>query len=152
MRIINYILMVIFLGMACESGLNENKTSTPNFTQTKQIIEKKMKEQETSWNAGDIDGFMKPYWQNSELSFVGKRGITKGYNQVLNNYKETYPDKEAMGTLAFDNVKYIDCGKELTHLTGKWTLFRKQDTLSGYYSLVWKLILDDWKIIYDHSS
>jgi hypothetical protein len=33
--------------------------------------------------------------------FIGKSGITYGWQKTLDNYKKGYPDKEAMGKLHF---------------------------------------------------
>ena len=39
-------------------------------------------EQTRSWNRGDIDGFMKTYWKSDSLMFVGKSGITYGWENT----------------------------------------------------------------------
>ncbi|MEN9525309.1 MAG: hypothetical protein RLZZ256_693, partial [Bacteroidota bacterium] len=54
-----------------------------------------LKKQTESWNRGDIEGFMEGYWKNDSLMFIGKSGITYGWQQTLNNYKKGYPDKTA---------------------------------------------------------
>lgn len=35
-------------------------------------------EQTLSWNRGDLETFMKGYWNNDSLQFVGKSGVTYG--------------------------------------------------------------------------
>ena len=54
-----------------------------------------------AWNAGDIDRFMSGYWKSDSLMFIGKTGVTYGYDSTLAHYKRSYPDKESMGTLFF---------------------------------------------------
>ncbi len=117
-------------------------------------IRQAMALQEAAWNQGDISGFMKAaYWQDTALVFIGSRGITRGYDQTLENYTRSYPDGEAMGTLAFENIQWLPLGEEHGLLIGKWNLFRARDTLSGHYTLGWRLQKDGrWIIIMDHSS
>jgi hypothetical protein len=42
-------------------------------------------------------------------------------------------------------------GDEHMLVVGKWTINRTNDTLSGYYSLIWEKIDRYWKIIFDHT-
>ena len=67
-------------------------------------IRKILDDQAMAWNRGDIEGFMQGYWKNDSLLFIGKSGITTGWQRTLNNYKKSYPDTTAMGKLAFDIV------------------------------------------------
>ena len=57
--------------------------------------------QTQSWNHGDIVGFMQTYWKSDSLMFIGKSGITYGWQQALDRYKKNYPDATAMGKLDF---------------------------------------------------
>ena len=48
-----------------------------------------MKEQEDSWNYGNIDDFMNIYWKNDSLVFICKSGINYGWNNTIKNYKNS---------------------------------------------------------------
>ena len=52
-------------------------------------ISSKMKQQEMSWNEGDIEGFMRHYWQSDSLTFAGKNGIQNGWKKTLANYNKS---------------------------------------------------------------
>ena len=45
-------------------------------------------EQTKAWNRGDLVNFMKGYWKNDSLMFIGKSGVTYGWEATLNNYKK----------------------------------------------------------------
>jgi hypothetical protein len=115
-------------------------------------IESLMKAQEKAWNTGDLEGFMQPYWKSDSLLFIGKSGITYGWQTVLDNYKKGYPDGAAMGKLNFDIVQTNRLSKDYCQVIGKWTLIRENDRPSGHFTLIWKRIEGEWKIINDHSS
>jgi ketosteroid isomerase-like protein len=108
--------------------------------------------QTAGWNRGDIEGFMETYWKNDSLMFVAKAGITWGWDNTLNAYRKSYPDKEAMGTLSFDIIKIKFLTKDDCFVVGKWMLQRTADSLSGHYSLLLRRIKGKWKVIADHSS
>ncbi len=111
-----------------------------------------MEQQEQAWNKGDIKGFMKPYWNSDSLIFIGSRGFTYGWQTTLDRYRQSYPDKVAMGQLLFENKSYKTLGKNHSLVLGRWILYREKDTLRGSYSLTWQKIDGKWQIIADHSS
>lgn len=124
------------------------------FTQTKdanQILQI-LAAQEKAWNEGDLQQFMKGYWENDSLVFVGKTGLTYGYNNTLANYKKGYPNQSYMGKLKFTILSMQPLGKQYYRIIGKWELLRTIGNLSGHYSLLLQKIKGEWKIISDHSS
>ena len=145
--------IVYFLLMFVLSCSSKNISSF-NESDVFKIIDNKMAAQESSWNNGNLDGFMLPYWKSDSLMFVGKSGITKGWNKTLLNYKKSYPSKEEMGNLNFKNIDYKIIDNKSVLITGKWLLIRNNElgNLSGYYTLLWKKLNDSWVIVYDHSS
>ena len=115
-------------------------------------ILKVLDDQNAAWNRGDIDGFMKGYWENDSLMFVGKSGVTYGWTNTLNNYKKGYPDTAAMGKLIFTNIKIQRLSKKYYFIVGKWYLKRSIGDVSGHYNLLMKKINGYWVIVADHSS
>lgn len=108
--------------------------------------------QTKAWNKGDAEGFMQTYWKNDSLMFVGKNGIVWGWQQTLNNYKKSYPDKAAMGKLSFDIIQVKAIDKNNYFMVGKWMLQRTAGNLSGHYTLLLRKMNGGWKIVADHSS
>ena len=117
-----------------------------------QAIRRLLNDQTLAWNRGDIENFMKTYWQNDSLMFIGKSGITYGWTNTLTNYKKNYPDTIAMGKLSFNIILVKPLSFQYFHVTGKWHLQRSIGNLSGHYTLLLKKIKGRWVIIADHSS
>ena len=117
-----------------------------------QIIRQILTTQTEQWNKGNIEGFMKGYWENDSLLFVGKSGPKYGYKAALENYKKGYPDTVAMGKLHFDLLKMQPLSANVYFVLGKWTLQRSIGNLQGYYTLLWRKIKGKWVIVADHSS
>ena len=97
-----------------------------------------LEEQVEAWNQGDLEGFMQGYWKNDALSFTGGKRKTLGWQQALDNYVKSYPDKEAMGELTFSDLDVEMLSNHAAFVTGAWMLQRTDDTLSGRFTLVWK--------------
>ena len=111
-----------------------------------------LKSQTTEWNRGNIDAFMEGYWKNDSLMFIGKSGVTYGYNNTLKNYKKNYPDDATMGKLNFNIIKVQPLSSDTYFVLGKWMLSRSIGNISGHYTLIFRKINQQWVIVSDHSS
>jgi len=124
------------------------------FAQTKDevAIRNLLHTQTTSWNRGDVEGFMQTYWKSDSLMFIGKSGVVWGWQQTLDNYKRGYPDTAAMGKLSFDIIQVKPLDKNHYFVVGKWMLKRSMGDVGGHYTLLMRRIKGQWKIVADHSS
>lgn len=122
------------------------------FAQDKQAIVNLINKQRTAWNKGDIDAFMTTYWKSDSLVFVGKGGPLYGWQSTINRYKKAYPDKAAMGNLTFDIIKLNLLDKTNAFMLGSWHLDRKAGAIGGYFTLWFRKINGEWKIVCDHTS
>lgn len=124
-----------------------------SFDADARMIEEVMKKQEKAWSEGDIEEFMKGYWNSEKLSFGGKRGFTYGYDQVMANYKKGYPTKEIMGILTFDIIDIVPVAETAAYVLGQYRLEVKDDANpTGFFTLVFRKINGEWKIVTDHTS
>ncbi len=111
-----------------------------------------LREQTVAWNKGDIEKFMIGYWNNDSLMFIGRNGVTYGYQHTLANYKRNYPNAEEMGKLSFDILQVKKLSKEYYFVLGKWFLKRIAGNVEGHYTLLFRKIKGRWQIVCDHSS
>lgn len=123
----------------------------PN-AQVKQTINALFEQQIRAWNDGNVNDFMLGYWNDERLIFVGSTGSTYGYQNTLEGYKKRYPDRAAMGRLAFDILEKRQWDKRTIQVIGKFTLYREKDTPTGHFSLLVRKIKGRWLIVSDHSS
>lgn len=117
-----------------------------------QAIRNVLEEQRQAWNTGNIDKFMAGYWQSDSLMFIGKSGVTYGWQNTLNNYKKGYPDTATMGKLKFDILEVKKLSVEYFFVVGKWYLARSIGDVGGHFTLLFKKVKNKWVIIADHSS
>lgn len=128
-------------------------TTVSAQTKDKQRILAILDAQTNYWNAGDLENFMKGYWKSDSLMFIGKSGVTYGYNNTLENYKKGYPNRDAMGILKFNIIKVEKISADAYFVVGKWHLTReKLGDVEGHYTLFFKKIKGEWVIVADHSS
>lgn len=113
-----------------------------------------------AWNHADIPAFMQTYEDSPDTTFIGLT-LRKGYEPILQRYRQSYTNRDQMGTLEFRDLDIrvlpSGCGhSEIALVTGKFHLTRtthgeaaKDD---GIFSLVWRKGPHGWKIILDHTS
>lgn len=132
-------------------GQKTTKTYS-NYNSSKKEITTMMLQQAKDWSNGNIEGFMEGYIKSDDLKFVGKKGITYGWKQTLENYKKGYPSKEHMGILTFKLLEFDQLAKDVFLVIGEFHLKRTVGDADGMFSIILKQIDDQWKIIADHSS
>lgn len=111
-----------------------------------------LRDQETAWNKGDLEGFMAGYWKSDSLQFMSPRGINRGWQATLDGYKKGYPDVAAMGTLQFEILQVTPLSTANFLVTGKYHLTRASGNLDGVFTLVFKKANGRWVVMYDHTA
>ena len=124
------------------------------FSQTKdeKAILTILDNQTKAWNEGNLEKFMIGYWENDSLMYIGKKGVTYGYQSTLNSYKTNYAGRDNMGTLTFHILHMKPLGKKHYLVVGKWSLKRTVGDVGGHYTLTFEKQKGKWVVIADHSS
>ncbi len=122
-----------------------------NYKQDKEAILSVMKAQEIAWSNNDLEEFMEGYWKSDSLKFYGASGLTRGWQQTLDNYKLGYPTKEHSGTLTFkvNDVSAIESNSYW--VMGEYFLKRNVGDANGFFIIIFKKIDEEWKIVGDMS-
>ena len=111
-----------------------------------------LEQQRIAWNDNNINKFMQGYLKSDKLVFSGSNGPVFGWNFVKDRYLKTYSNKELMGDLSFEINDLFLLTKKVAILLGKFSLQRKSEKLSGYFTLIFKKINGNWYIVSDHTS
>ena len=122
------------------------------FAQDKEAIVKVLNDQHQAWNKGYIEGFMQGYWKSDSLMFIGKTTPVYGWQKTLDRYKKTYPGKAGMGELAFDILQVRVLDKSNAFVLGGWHLKLEKSAPGGYFTLWFRKIKGEGKIVCDHTS
>lgn len=131
-------------------------------------IRKVLEDQVAAWNRGDLDGFMKGYWNSPELIFSSGGNVQRGWQSTLDRYRQTYSSQALMGTLSFSDLEIHGLvsnsgkstkGPQAAWVLGKWHLKRTEDEPHGIFTLVFQKFPETsvssssgWKIVHDHTS
>lgn len=115
-------------------------------------IRRVMSEQTAAWNRGDIEGFMRGYWNSPELKFVSGANVTRGWQPTLDRYKKSYDSRAKMGALEFSDLEITVLSKDAAVVLGNWKLQRERDAPGGKFTLIFRKFKTGWRIVHDHTS
>ncbi len=111
-----------------------------------------MAEQQRAWNTGSAEDFMLGYAKIDSLRFASGGSIYYGWDAMLERYRTSYPDKDAMGILTFTNLDITVLSNDAALVFGKYSLQRKADNPWGWFTLLFRKREDGWRIVHDHTS
>ena len=141
-------LFLLVLLMATGIFAQDNKRDAKIASEIRQVMDA----QTIAWNNGDIEGFMKGYWNSPKLLFVSGANVTRGWQPTIDRYKRTYDSRAKMGTLTFSDLEVDVLSKDSATVLGSWALAREKDNPKGKFTLIFRKFKDGWKIIHDHTS
>ena len=110
--------------------------------------------QEHAWNDGDIEGFVSGYKDSPDTIFIG-RDVSRGYRQIVTDYKRDYTTRASMGNLAYSELVVTMLNDNFAVCTGKYHVDRDKKNggpADGIFSLVLEKTAQGWKIVLDHTT
>ena len=158
-----FLVFSFFLG-ACTVQESEQSTPLAQIVQTqvspeyaaeeRAAIRALLMRQQDAWNAGDVETFMDDYVKSDSLRFTSGGSVRYGWQATLERYYTTYPDRDAMGTLTFDDLKIDILSPEWALVFGSWYLVRggEWEDIGGRYTLLMSRTPEGWKVLYDHTA
>jgi beta-aspartyl-peptidase (threonine type) len=107
----------------------------------------------TAWNKGDLEGYMKGYWNSPDLTFYSGGDITSGWQPTLERYRKRYKSEgREMGKLTFSDLRIKLASSDMAWVRGRWQLKTSKDTPGGLFTLLVERRPEGWRIIHDHTS
>ena len=142
MRKIFYLFLVVMVAGTLWAG-----DAKDDANKIMKIIDKQV----NAWNRGDFEGFMAGYWKSENLTFQSGNTRRRGWETLLAMYKKNYAG-EKRGNLEFTDIELKVLTDDLVLVLGRWKVTTKEETKEGLFTLIFRRIRNDWKIIHDHSS
>ncbi len=105
-----------------------------------------------AWNTGSVRDFMDGYVRSDSLVFLSGGSVRRGWEEALYAYIRGYPDADAMGTLAFEEITVRPLAPGRALVWGRWRLQRAEDTPGGLFTLIFAETPDGWRVMHDHTS
>lgn len=144
--------ILVFAVVLLAASITASSQTAAESRRIESDIRQVMNDQVAAWNRGDIDGFMRGYWNSDDLIFVSGDNVTRGWRPTLERYKRSYDSRAKMGTLAFSDLEIKVLSRDAAVVLGSWALARDKDNPHGKFTLTFRRFREGWRIIIDHTS
>jgi ketosteroid isomerase-like protein len=142
------LLWLVCLVPACVSSLESAQENERTVAAVRACIEA----QQAAWNRGDIEGFMAGYERAETTTFVSGDTVTRGWQTVLERYKQHYDSRDKMGTLTFSDLDIKPLSAFYALADGRWQLGRANDAPHGRFTLLFRRTGNGWRIVHDTTT
>ena len=106
-----------------------------------------------AWNHHDLEGFMSGYWNSESLTFYSGGITAAGWKTTLDRYRSRYQGAgNEMGQLQFTDLQVEMLSPASAFVRGHWHLKMSASEPGGLFTLVFRKIEGQWKIVHDHTS
>jgi ketosteroid isomerase-like protein len=145
-------LTLVFVWIGLIAGLNILwAAKTPKVNKAELTIRTIMDNQVKAWNEGNIDGFMAAYWPTKELTFQSGNKRLQGWDELIAMYKKSYAGAK-MGKLEFTDLIFNSLTPDVYYVLGRWRVTAGVSVKEGLFTIIFRKLNNEWKIIHDHSS
>ncbi|MES2392342.1 MAG: SgcJ/EcaC family oxidoreductase [Acidobacteriota bacterium] len=127
----------------------------PLFTATREqlAVAKTILAQETAWNKGDLDGFLK-FFKDAPDTEVMLGNPVYGLTDIRNAFHTLYPAADAMGKLEDSEIQVRSLGDNFALATGKYHISRSHKAggdAQGTFSEILEKTPTGWQVIFSES-
>ncbi|MBB5518357.1 DUF4440 domain-containing protein [Amphiplicatus metriothermophilus] len=116
-----------------------------------EVIRATLEAQAAAWNDGDLEAFMKVYWNSPDMRFVSGSSVSRGWAAALKRYRERYGQGDSLGYLSFENLDVQMIEDDVAIVVGRFLLERAEGNGAGAFTLVMRRIDGAWRIVHDHT-
>src|SRR5262249_29551941 len=147
------LVTLLVLLSICVLAQDHPPSAKPETAAEKPILDV-LNSQVKAWNAGDLEGFMRGYWNSAELTFFSGGTVTRGWQPTLERYRKRYQGEgREMGQLEFRELQVTVLNSDAAIARGRWHSSLSQGKeLGGLFALVLRRKPEGWRIVHDHTS
>ena len=116
-------------------------------------VRQALDEQVQTWNAGNLEKALSWYWNDPEMLWISRSGISKGFGPARKIFQEAFVNGNRMGTYTYELLSISELSPSTIFYVFKWTIEHHDKRLMGAISSqVWKKLNGQWVITAEHAS
>lgn len=110
--------------------------------------------QENAWNKGDLEAYLS-FYKNAPETEAILNGPVHGFEAIRNAMRQSFPNREAMGSLEQSSVEVRELGPNFALALGHYKLVRSRKNggeAEGNFTEVFEKTEDGWKLIFSENT
>jgi len=146
---------LLFSAAACSQAPDPGTTpaALPDRAALTREIEAQFARSARDWNAGNLEGFMSDYANDSTTSYLSGGAVRYGYDRIRSGYAPRFAPGAQRDSLHFENLAVRPLSGTLALVTARFILQREgRTTSSGPFTIIMERHAGGWKILHDHTS
>lgn len=116
-------------------------------------VKKALEGQISAWNKGKLEEAMAFYWNSKQMLWISKSGVERGFEEVLNVYRNEFADSRDMGVYSYEPLHLEEVSPDAVYFVFRWEINLDDNKLmGGVSSQLWKKKDGRWVITLEHAS
>jgi hypothetical protein len=116
-------------------------------------VQQALEGQVQAWNRGDLEKAMTFYWNSPEMLWISKKGLEKGYQEVLELFRKDFSDSSKMGLYSYEPLHIEQLSPEAVFYVFSWKIeLEGKQLMGGVSSQIWKNSGGSWVVASEHAS
>ena len=110
--------------------------------------------QESAWNKGDLDAYLSHFKDAKDTEAV-LNGPVRGFDNIRGAYHNSFPSRDAMGTLEQREVEVRELGPNFALATGKYHLTRSRKSggdAEGTFTEIFEKTEKGWQLVFSQAT
>lgn len=151
--LINRRFSLYFLLVSVLLGLAQGGSAAARDGGTKDAVRDVVMALETTWNSGDMSGYLALYQADESLSITFGNTVIQGWAAADRIFRESYPDPVRMGRFSIDRLEITSVGPDTAFAYGNFTHEFPGEIIKGGFShVVTRDVAGAWIIRHERTS
>jgi uncharacterized protein (TIGR02246 family) len=105
-----------------------------------------------AWNRGDLDGYLRSYWDSDQTLWVSGGSLRRGREAIAAAYKSRFSNPLQMGKLTIADLEIEVLTSTDATAFGRWIPLMEGGPSRGFFTVRLKKVEGTWLFVSDHSS
>ena len=141
------LLAVLLAAASCTAA------APPSARDLTPVIQAMLDSSAAGWNAGNLDGFMFTYADDSATTFMTPRGPVYGFDAIRGRYAPRFEPGAVRDSLTFTDLVVRSLDADYAIATARYVLNRGDSvTATGPFTVVLRRQREGWRMIHDHTT
>jgi ketosteroid isomerase-like protein len=129
------------------------KTESTSEVKDAQQIDDLVTQQYAAVAAGDINGYLKPFWKSPLLLYITEGAIWKGWDEMRSHLELDYPDWKHVGHPVLERMETSVVAVDTANTLEWWNMtFPNNVKVNGTTTSVWRKMPEGWRIIVTNTN
>lgn len=129
-------------------------TTSASASQSTDSASDAFRAQMSAWNRQDLTAALSFYWDSEKITWVNRKGVTRGFREFADAMRADFKDPSKMGTYEGKVLHAEEVSRDAVLLVVEWKITSAEGKrmMGGVSTQLWRKMKSGWKITLEHAS